>query len=323
MAARDDSSKPIIVSIASGKGGVGKSAVACNLALAVARRGRRVVLADLDVGGANLHVMLGQFHPPRTLTDFLTHTVRDLAEVLQPVDFCPQLQLLPGTGESIETANPRHASKQRLLRELAKLDTEIVLVDIGAGASYNTLDFFIAADLQVAVAPPEPASVIDVYTFLKLAVIRLLQGTFGSRDAVSIELARRDFRSLAATIETAGAGNVQAASAARAALARFRPLLLLNRVSPATRLNIAHLNRTLKQYVGNEVALLGEVPEDDAVAHSLRVFTPVLEHAPRSPAAVALARAAEALLHAIDARQAAAAASPTEEAHPDPDGPSL
>src|SRR5262249_24521587 len=107
---------PVIVSVASGKGGVGKSAAVCNLGVVLARLGRAVVLADLDVGGANLHVLLGSFAPERTLSDFLTRRVPRLADVVQPVEFCRNLRLLPGAAESLESANPHHASRSRLLR---------------------------------------------------------------------------------------------------------------------------------------------------------------------------------------------------------------
>ena len=62
-----------IISIASGKGGVGKSVIAANLALLLAKKGKRVTLADLDVGGADIHILFGLMNPPLTLTDFLSH----------------------------------------------------------------------------------------------------------------------------------------------------------------------------------------------------------------------------------------------------------
>ena len=83
-----------LISVASGKGGVGKSVVSANLALALAKTGRQVLLADLDIGGADAHIMVGQLNPTVTLTDFLTKRVNRLEDVAIPVTFHPNLRLL-------------------------------------------------------------------------------------------------------------------------------------------------------------------------------------------------------------------------------------
>ncbi|MDR4472182.1 MAG: P-loop NTPase [Nitrospira sp.] len=102
-----------IVSIGSGKGGVGKSIIAANLSMLMAKRGKRVVLADLDVGGAKLRIFLfGMLNPPRTLTDFIDRRVERLDEVLQPISAHPFLQLLPGTGDTLATANLPYAKEK-------------------------------------------------------------------------------------------------------------------------------------------------------------------------------------------------------------------
>ena len=90
-----------IVSVGSGKGGVGKSVVAANLSMLLAKQGKRVVLADLDVGGADAHILFGMLHPPLTLTDFIERRVERLEDVLQPVSAHPFLQLIPGTGDTL------------------------------------------------------------------------------------------------------------------------------------------------------------------------------------------------------------------------------
>ena len=90
----------MIVSIGSGKGGVGKSVIAANLSMLLAKQGKRVVLADLDVGGADAHILFGMLNPPRTLTDFVERRVERLEDVLQQVSAHPFLQLIPGTGDT-------------------------------------------------------------------------------------------------------------------------------------------------------------------------------------------------------------------------------
>ena len=97
----------IIVSIGSGKGGVGKSVIAANLSMLLAKQGKRVVLADLDVGGADAHILFGMLNPPRTLTDFVERRVERLDAVLQQVSAHPFLQLIPGTGDTLATRIPQ------------------------------------------------------------------------------------------------------------------------------------------------------------------------------------------------------------------------
>ena len=130
-----------LISVASGKGGVGKSVVSTNLALALAKTGRSVLLADLDVGGADAHILFGQLNPPVTLTDFLNKRVSRLDDVALPVAFHPALRLIAGTGETLATANMPYARKKRLMNHFQRLDADVVVIDIGAGTSYHALDF--------------------------------------------------------------------------------------------------------------------------------------------------------------------------------------
>jgi flagellar biosynthesis protein FlhG len=289
----------VLVSVASGKGGVGKSVAVCNLGIVLARLGRRVILADLDVGGANLHVMLGEFTPERSLSDFLTRRVERLTDVLQPVGLCRNLRLLPGSAESLKTSNPHHASRSRVLRELARLDADVVIVDLGAGMSYATLDGFLASDLQVAVATPDAASVVDVYTLLKLAAVRRVQQVLGARSAVGAAIAQREFPNVSALVEAAREIDPAAHARALAAVGAFRPHLLLNRTGSGGTLNLVRLNSTLRQYLGAEATLLGEIPEDPAMARAARIHQPVTEHEPESPAGRAFLEAARRLLNVI------------------------
>lgn len=105
-----------VISVASGKGGVGKSVVSVNLALSLARQGAQVVLADLDVGGADAHVLVGLLNPPLTLTDFLNHRIVYLNDLAQRLSIHPNLRIIPGTGDTLATANMSYSQKKRLIR---------------------------------------------------------------------------------------------------------------------------------------------------------------------------------------------------------------
>ena len=184
-----------VISVASGKGGVGKSVVSVNLALVLARMGKQVVLADLDVGGADAHVMVGLLNPLLTLTDFLNHRIEHLDDLAQRLSIDPNLRIIPGTGDTLSTANMTYAQKKRLIRNFQNIRADVIIVDIGAGASYHTLDFFLMADHHITVATPDPTSVLDLYRFIKLAAIRRVLSMFMMRDVMAEGLANRDYSS--------------------------------------------------------------------------------------------------------------------------------
>ncbi|MBX3330369.1 MAG: P-loop NTPase [Nitrospira sp.] len=277
-----------LISVASGKGGVGKSVVSANLALALAKSGKQVILADLDVGGADAHIMFGELNPSVTLTDFLNKRIVRLDEVAIPVMIHPNLRLIAGTGDTLATANMAYARKKRLMKQFRDLEADIVVIDIGAGTNYHALDFFLMADLHLAVATPEPTSVLDLYRFIKLAAIRRVLSCFLARSPLSEVLSNRDFTSVEEVMEVAGATDAEGRDTAATTLKSFRPGLIINRVSDSSQINVLYLRKILHQYVGGDLTLLGEIPDDPAVSQAVRKFLPVIESSPESQAAKAL-----------------------------------
>ncbi|TFG64853.1 MAG: MinD/ParA family protein [Nitrospirales bacterium] len=290
---------PTIISVASGKGGVGKSMVVSNLGILLARQGQRVILVDMDIGGANLHILFGMFHPPTTLTDFFTNRLTNLEDLAHPLANTLPLRLIPGTGETLITANLQHAKKKRLIRHLQKLDADIILVDVGAGTSYHTLDFFLLADHFLAVATPDPTSVLDLYRFIKLAAIRKVLTAFLAHDPIAEALLSQDFHSITEVLEAVGRTNESGVPLAQQALQGFQPALILNRMTPKSRINTLHLRNLLKQYVGADLSVLGNIPEDPHVQQSILKYLPVVELSPKSPAALAFDQIAENVLRLI------------------------
>lgn len=284
-----------VISVASGKGGVGKSVVSVNLALALARKGAQVVLADLDVGGADAHVLVGLLHPPLTLTDFLNHRIEHLDDLAQRLSIHPNLRIIPGTGDTLATANMPYSQKKRLIRNFQDIRADVIIVDIGAGTGYHALDFFLMADHHLAVATPDPTSVLDLYRFIKLAAIRRVLSMFLMRDVMAEGLANRDYSSVEEVLDVAGKTDESGRLIAESTLKAFQPALILNRVSGRARVNVLQLKKLLKEYVGGDLILLGEIPEDPAMEQAVCAYVPVVQHAPSSPAAVALAKTADAL----------------------------
>lgn len=299
-----------LISVASGKGGVGKSVVSTNLALALAKNGRSVVLADLDVGGADAHILFGQLNPPVTLTDFLNKRVARLEDVALPVTCRPTLRLIAGTGETLATANMPYARKKRLVSHFQRLDADVVVIDIGAGTSYHALDFFLMADVHMAVTTPEPTAVLDLYRFIKLAAIRRVLASVLARSPMSEVLSNRDFTSVQEVMDVAGATDAEGRDIAAAALRSFRPGLIINRVSGRSNINVLYLRKILQDYVGGDLMLLGEIPEDPAVGESVRNFLPVIEAAPESPVAKGLLAVSDAAAQLIMASVSGRTAQP-------------
>jgi flagellar biosynthesis protein FlhG len=122
--------------VGGGKGGVGKSLVLSSLACAIAASGRRCTVIDADLGGANLHTLLGVAPPRRTLSHFLSGEVSSLAELMVPTSV-PNLSLVSANRALLDMANPRHCQKEKLLRHVRRLDVDEVLLDLGGGSAFN------------------------------------------------------------------------------------------------------------------------------------------------------------------------------------------
>jgi flagellar biosynthesis protein FlhG len=174
---------PRIVAVAGGKGGVGKSTVAANLALAIGRLGHRVALVDADLGAANLHTMLGALHPARSLSDFLDHNIETLDEARLTV--APNVDLIPGASRP-GSANLPSAQKLRLIRAIARLDAECIIVDVGAGTSYTVVDLLGSADLKLLVVAPQLPSLHNAYALLKACVHRVIRKLSADETQISL-----------------------------------------------------------------------------------------------------------------------------------------
>jgi len=290
----------ISLSVGSGKGGVGKSMLAANLAILLAKSGRRVCLADLDLGGADIHILFGMFAPARTLSDFLRHDTAGIEELILNVPGFDKLRILPGVGDTLQSANITFAEKRRLLQALAAIDTDVLLLDIGAGVSLHTLDFFMMSELQICVTTPEPTAVMDFYTFLQLATLRRAMSAFPPQHTVNKALREHSFKSLSEVLALAESMQEGAKAEIEATLRFFNPLLVVNMVGAGAHVNLLKLRQLSKNYLGIYLPVLGEIPFDLAVQDALRNFMPVAEPAPRSPAGQALASIADKTGKVID-----------------------
>lgn len=169
----ENKSTPKILAIGGGKGGAGKSVFSTIMAFWLARIGKRTVLMDVDLGGANLHTLLGIKSPDRTLNDFITRRFGELEDIC--IDTSEKnLRLISGASDVLSLANPHFSQKIKLMIHLSRLDADYVVLDLGAGTSFNVLDFFLIAHKKIIVLTPEPTSIQNAYIFVRNAVYRKL-----------------------------------------------------------------------------------------------------------------------------------------------------
>lgn len=165
-----------VISVTSGKGGVGKSNVVSNLAIALSAQGKKVLLIDADLGLGNLDVLLG-LSPVYNLNHVLNGE-KSLAEIL--IDGPAGIKIIPaGSGIQEFTSLGQH-EKLKLLDELDMLEEQfdIMIVDTEAGISENVTYFTVAAQEIIVVVTPEPTSITDVYALIKLLATRYSEHHF-------------------------------------------------------------------------------------------------------------------------------------------------
>ncbi|NMO20567.1 P-loop NTPase [Pyxidicoccus fallax] len=290
-----------IIAVGGGKGGIGKSMVSANLGVALAQAGLNVLLVDADLGGANLHTCLGVGQPTATLSDFLRKNKAQLDEVIVPTGV-PRLSLVAGAQDALDAANLKYAQKQKLLKTLMGASADYLIIDLGAGTSFNTIDFFILADHGLLVVLPEPTSVENAYRFAKAAFFRRLQqveSQYGIEDIVESALTTREgsLRTLHDVMAQVRSKDAAAAERLERELADFRIRLVVNQARTDADLNVgAAVASAWKKFFGIDMDDLGAIRYDDEAWRSVRKRRPVLIERPDSPASMAIQRIAARLL---------------------------
>ena len=170
-----------IYPIGSGKGGSGKSFINANLGTLLARQGKSVVLVDLDLGGSNLHTFFGLKNPKAGLNEFLNKTFKNLDQVVSPT-IIPNLFMISSMECSMEIANLFHTQKIKIIKAIQRLPYDYILLDLGAGTNFNTLDFFLTSNECLFVATPEPTSIENAFRFIRAANLRMIKQALNQHD---------------------------------------------------------------------------------------------------------------------------------------------
>jgi flagellar biosynthesis protein FlhG len=289
-------------SLGGGKGGIGKSLLTASLGWQLARMGKRVVLVDADLGGANLHTCLGLANPERTLGDFIQRRVERIEDVVVDTPV-PGLRLVSGASDFLGAANIKHPQKVRVLNKVRSLDVDVVLLDLGAGTSFNIIDFFLISDVALLTVVPEPTSIENGYRFIKSALYRRLRGA-ADRDAlreiVDSALDPKNplgIRTPADLIARVDREDAEVAQAMRQELAGFRPRFIVNQVRSTGDVTVGHqLVSACVRHLGIRATYAGFVHYDDSVWQSVRRRKLFMADAPTSVAAEEIRQLARGLV---------------------------
>lgn len=283
----DSTRKTKIWAIGGGKGGVGKSLVTANLSICLALMGYKVVTIDLDLGGANLHTCLGVPIPDKTLSDYLTKKVRNLDELLTPTPI-ENLSIISGAQDDIGIANLKQMQKAKIISKMTELDADFVLFDLGAGTTFNTLDFFLSADQGILTALPEPTSIENTYRFIKSVYHRKLNMVEDLLEigplidqAMNAKISQNSTPAdlIARVIEI----NPEMGHKLKMEIEKLSPKLIINQVRTQADIDIGFSMKIIsRKYFGINLDYVGFLDYDATVWQSVKRRRPLLMEFPNS-----------------------------------------
>ena len=266
-----------IIPIASGKGGVGKSFLAANLAIALAEHGKQVIAADLDFGGSNLHTCLGIHNSHPGIGDFLRARYSQLEKLLVETEN-KNLKFLAGDVRSPFLANMHHAQKIRLINNLRQLECEYLILDLGSGSTYNTLDFFGMTQLGMIITTTEHTSTMNMLTFLKLFAFRVIERSLPKNKFLDEKLKNSYNRTVMDEILTVrglldeiSKIDISLAQKAEQSWVRYRPRIVFNKCNLPSELAILDsLENTFNQILMLKGDFFGCIFSHPAVAKTFQ-----------------------------------------------------
>jgi len=274
--------------VGGGKGGIGKSFITSSIGIALARAGKRIVIIDLDLGGANLHTCLGAEVPNKTLTDFVVGRVPHLQDLVAPSPI-PNLFFISGANDTLNAANLPNDYASRILGEVNKINADYILFDLGAGTHANTLDFFLAADKSIIAVVPEPTSMENAYRFIKSAFYRRMKQLEEELVLKSIveeamdQKNQKGIRTPSDLVRYIAQTSPQSGMALANAIQSMRLYLIMNQVRTKSDVEAGHSMKSVcRKYFGIETEYVGYLDYDNAVWQAIRKRRPMVLEYPYS-----------------------------------------
>ena len=275
-----------IWAVGGGKGGVGKSLFTANISIFLALLGNRVIAVDLDLGGANLHTCLGVPIPQQTLSDYVNRKVKSLKELVVPTSI-KNLSIISGAQDSTEIANLKRIQKNHFMRKIQGLDADYIIFDLGAGTTFNTLDFFIMAHKGILLALPEPTSIENTYRFVKSVYHRnltLMEDLLSIGPLINHVTNSKLNQNITSheLVKKVHEYNPEVAIKLQEGIARLQPKLVINQVRTQSDIDVGFSMKSIcKKYFGINVNYVGHLDYDSLVWKSIKSREPLLVKFPQ------------------------------------------
>ena len=297
-----------IIPVASGKGGVGKSLLSANLAIALGQSDKKVVLADLDLGASNLHLVIGQSSPKTGIGTWLSDK-GSFNDIIAPTDY-ENVRFIAGDSEVPGLSALKTVQRNKLIKELKNIDADYLVLDLGAGTHQIILDMFLLSPQGIIVTAPTVTAILNAYLFLKNAVFRLMYTTFkeGSKGYAWLNKLKTDSKSMQRLyipkmIQILKQEDPENALLFSARMAQFRPRLVINMIDDPKDIEKAQkIRHSCAQYLGLDIEYLGVMYRDSLQDKALASRLPVIIYKPQTALSQGIYRIAEKVL-ASDSRQ--------------------
>ncbi len=291
-----------IIPVASGKGGVGKSLLSANLAIALGQAGKRVLLADLDLGASNLHLVLGVQSPKAGIGTFLTGSTPFEDAVIETS--YPNVSFVPGDSEIPGLTALKAPQKASLTKNLLKADADYLVLDLGAGTHLGILDFFLMSNRGIVVTAPSVTATLNAYLFLKNATFRLMHGAFkkGSAAHEFLEKMKGNPGTLQRMyipriIDEIAKIDPESAARFRERAEAFKPRLVMNMIDdPKDADKALKIRRSCREYLNVDLEHLGVIYRDTAQDTALASRLPVIVYKPQAILSQAVYRIADKII---------------------------
>jgi len=266
----------------SGKGGVGKTVLAANMALALAISGKSVVLVDLDLGGSNLHTVLGMKNTNLGIGNFLSSRAVKFKDIVVPTTY-QNLRFIPGDVLVSGVSNIQFSQKKKLMQSILELEADYVIIDLGSGGSCHVVDFFLVSNSGFVVLTPQATSVVNGYGLLKNTVFRFLQRTFASHQSINSYIRKllKEKKPNASPPVSEMLAKIskldrQAGERAKRYMDALKPKFVINMAASPEDLQIVEQLRDLvRRNLNLDVECMGLIFKDEAVDRAIEEGSPL------------------------------------------------
>ena len=293
-----------ILPIASGKGGVGKSLLSANLAIALGQAGKKVVLADLDLGASNLHLALGHNVKNNSIGTYLTDK-STFQSIIEPTEY-DNVSFIAGDSQIPGLTTLKAAQKTKLLRNFHSIDADFLILDLGAGTHQIILDMFLQSPQGILVTAPTVTATLDGYLFLKNSVFRLLNTTYkrGSAGHQYLEQLKTNSDAMKSIyipklVDQLSVVDPVNTGLFKTRMNQFKPRLVMNMIDdPKDADRAQRIRNSCSQYLGMDLEYLGLMYRDQLQDKALSSRLPVIIYKPNCMLSQAIYRIAEKVIAA-------------------------